>query len=73
MHRILEAAEDDIAVVGEEELLARRQFSHDVCGEDLTGLGACADAGRDLYGGTKEITVLGYGFAGGEADAHTDA
>lgn len=52
-HRVLEALEDHVPAVGEQEALASSQLPHHVRDEDLSALGLVADASRELDGGPE--------------------
>src|SRR3990172_2997510 len=69
---VLEAAELNVALVGEEEALAHGELTDDVGGEYLAGLGAGADAGGELDSGAEQVGLLSDGLAAAEADAATD-
>ena len=55
---ILEAAQDRVAAVGEEEALACGQLPHDVGREDLAGSRVVADAARELDSRAEEVLLL---------------
>src|SRR3990170_5405623 len=71
-HGVLEAAQDGLALIGEQEALARRQLSHHVRGQYLSRLCEIADAGGELDGGAEQVLLLSDRLPGVQTDAHGD-
>src|SRR3972149_3496381 len=71
-HRVLEASEDDVTTVREEESLARRQLPHHVRDEHPPWLGVSRDSGCQLDRRAEQVALFRHGLSGVESDAYTD-
>ena len=68
-HGVIEAAQRDLAAVGEQEAFAGRQLSDYVGQQDLPTLRLIGDPSGLNDGGAEEVVVLHDGLAGAEAAA----
>ena len=65
---ILEAAEDGVTAIREQEVLAGDEVTHPFGNQDLLGRGVVADAACELDGGSEQVVVFGDGLACVDAD-----